>query len=119
MIEQVKGITIKEIKKHIDADEYYSYVDLHELAAEIVLKETHDTKSIIHDDGDGWAGQLTFKFKSKVEGVKDIVTTDFYGTCSFCDTLHAIYEDNDIENDLAYMVLHVMQSMSEQLEAIK
>ncbi len=116
MIEQVKGITIKEIKKHIDTGEYYGYQDIHELAAKIVLKETHNTQAIIHDDGDGWTGQLTFKFKAKVEGVKDILTTDFYGTCSFCDTLEAIYEDNDIENDLAYMVLHVMQSMSEQLE---
>lgn len=116
MIEQVKGITIKEIKKYIDADVYYGYQDIHELAANIALKETHDTEAFTHDDGDGWTGQLTFKFKSKVEGVNDIVTTDFYGTCSFCDTLEAIYEDNDIENDLAYMVLHVMQSMSEQLE---
>lgn len=116
MIEQVKGMTTKEIEKYIDNDEHYGYGDLHELAAQIVLKDTHETKPVIYDDGDGWCGELSFTFKSKIDGIKDIETTDFYGSCSFCDTLEAVYENDNVTNDLATMVLHVMQSMSEQLE---
>jgi len=116
MIEQVKGMTTKEIEKYIKEDEYYNYEDLHKLAAQIVLKDTHETTPIINDDGDGWSGEFSFKFKSRVDGIKDIVTTDFYGSCSICDTIEAVYAGKNIVNDLATMVLHVMQSMGEQLE---
>lgn len=115
MIENAKGITTKQIEKYIDETVYYSYEDLHEIAAELVLKDTHDTTPIVEIEG-YWTGEIYCTFKSKVEGVPDIQTTDFYGTCSLCDALEGIYDGNNIKNDLATMVLHIIQSMFEQME---
>lgn len=115
MIDNAKGITTKEIKKRIDDNKYYSYEDLHQLAAEMVLKDTHDTTPIVEYEGE-YQGEVFCTFKSKVKGVPDITTTDFYGTCPFCDTLEDVYGGDNIENDLATMVLHVIQSMSEKME---
>lgn len=115
MIENAKGITTKQIEKHIDENEYYDYEDLHQLAAELVLKDTHDTTPIVEIEGD-YQGEIYCTFKSKVEGVPDIQTMDFYGSCSYCDTLEGVYDGNNIKNDLATMALHVIQSMSEQME---
>lgn len=48
------------------------------------------------------------------------LTVDFYGSCNLCDTLLGIYENSNgidmIKKDLATMVLHVIQSMQEQLD---
>ncbi|MCG2493212.1 hypothetical protein K4Q40_02785 [Staphylococcus epidermidis] len=115
MFENAKGITTKEIKKHIDDNKYYSYEDLHRLAAEMVLKDTHDTTPIVEYEGES-QGEVFCTFKSKVNGVPDIMTTDFYGSCPICDTLEAVYGGDNIENDLATMVLHAIQSMSEKME---
>ncbi|UVD42391.1 hypothetical protein [Staphylococcus phage vB_SauM-V1SA19] len=119
MLEQAKGITTDYIMEFIDKGEHYFYEDLHKLAGELVLKDTHDTNPIVINDGDGYSGTIISKFKSKVEGVPDITVSDFYGSCSFCDTLTNIYEDSDeleIIRDLATMVLHTIQSMEEQVE---
>ena len=120
MIENAKGITVKTIEKYIDVKKHYNYEDLHQLAAELVLKDTHDTKPIVNFSGDGWSGSVYCQFKSKVQGLPDIQTIDFYGSCSVCDTLLGIYEDSNdsdmLKKDLATMVLHVIQSMHEQLD---
>ena len=120
MIENAKGITLKKIEKHINVKKHYHYEDLHQLAAELVLKDTHETKPIVNFSGDGWSGSVYCLFKSKVQGLPDIKTIDFYGSCSLCDTLLSIYENSNgvdtIKKDLATMVLHVIQSMHEQLD---
>ncbi|QLF87315.1 hypothetical protein BESEP9_00114 [Staphylococcus phage vB_SepM_BE09] len=115
MIENAKGITTKEIKKHIDTNNHYFYEDLHQLAGELVLKDTHNTTPIVRYLGD-YQGQIFCTFKSKVDGVPDITTSDFYGTCPLCDTLANVYTGDDVKNDLATMVLHIIQSMSEKIE---
>lgn len=119
MLEQAKGITTDYIMEFIDEGEHYFYEDLHRLAGELALKETHGTDPIVINDGNGYSGTIISKFKSKVEGVPDITVSDFYGTCSFCDTLADVYESSDeleIIRDLATMVLHTIQSMKEQVE---
>lgn len=116
MIKNAKGITTKYIEQFIDDSEYYGYEDLHELAAQLVLKDTHKTTPTVEIDGDSWGGQIFCKFTSKVDGIPNVETTDFYGSCSVCDTLEAVYEHDNIKNDLATMVLHIIQSMSEQLK---
>lgn len=120
MIENARGMTVKTIEKYIDIKKHYNYEDLHQLAAELVLKDTHDTKPIVNFSGDGWTGSVFFQFKSKVRGLPDIQTIDFYGSCPVCDTLLGVYEDSNdsdmLKKDLATMVLHIIQSMHEQLD---
>ncbi|MCI2836179.1 hypothetical protein [Staphylococcus lugdunensis] len=115
MIDNAKGITTKQIEKNINENKYYNYEDLHQLAAELVLKDTHNTTPIVECDGD-YEGEIYCTFKSKVNGIPDVKTMDFYGTCPFCDTLEGVYDGDNIKNDLATMVLHVIQSMNEQIE---
>lgn len=120
MIENARGMNVKTIEEYIDVKKHYNYEDLHELAAELVLKDTHDTKPIVNFSGDGWSGSVYCQFKSKVQELPDIQTIDFYGSCSVCDTLLGIYEDSNdsdmLKKDLATMVLHIIQSMYEQLD---
>lgn len=116
MIEQAKGMTLEKIKSHLDEDEYYGYESLHQLSAELVLSGTHNTTPDVEYEGD-YDGIIYCTFKSNIDGIPDIRTHDYYGTCSFCDTLEAIYDGDDIMNDLAMMILHIIQSMSDQIES--
>ena len=72
MIENARGMNVKTIEEYIDVKKHYNYEDLHELAAELVLKDTHDTKPIVNFSGDVWSGSVYCQFKSKVQGLPDI-----------------------------------------------